>query len=172
MLGLFGFLHVFTLRLAQRRPKRRLKRQSSWPSRRRRRPASVTGGVVVVVVVAVVAVVAAVVVTAGFAAAVAFDVASIPALQEPRGLNAWERRWRNQRKKAAAKVGAEQHWQGRGCLSRCVSRYRRQSSASRMRELRRFLCPPQTAVGFMSVHVFFLAVCFLGRPCNASWCHR
>ena len=101
MLGLFGFLHVFTLRLAQRRPKRRLKRQSSWPSRRRRRPASVTGGVVVVVV----AVVAAVVVTAGFAAAVAFDVASIPALQEPRGLNAWERRWRNQRKKAAAKVG-------------------------------------------------------------------
>ena len=100
MLGLFGFLHVFTLRLAQRRPKRRLKRQSSWPSRRRRRPASVTGGVVVVV-----AVVAAVVVTAGFAAAVAFDVASIPALQEPRGLNAWERRSRTQRTKAEAKVG-------------------------------------------------------------------
>jgi ribosomal protein S12 methylthiotransferase accessory factor YcaO len=55
--------------------------------------------------VVVVAVVAVVVVTAGFAAAVAFDVASIPALQELRGLNAWERHWRNQHKKAAAKVG-------------------------------------------------------------------
>ena len=57
---------------------------------RRRRSASVTGVAVLVKIVFV---------------AVTFALASITALQEPRGLSTWERRWRNQHKKAAAKVG-------------------------------------------------------------------
>ena len=64
---------------------------------RRRRSTSVTG--------------VAVLVKIGFVA-VAFALASITALKEPRGLSTWERRWRNQRKKAAAK--ARQSNTGRG----------------------------------------------------------
>jgi hypothetical protein len=153
MLGLFGFLHVFTVRLAQRRPKRRRKRQSSWPSRRRRRPASVTGGVVVVAVVAVV------VVTAGFAAAVAFDVASIPALQELRGLNAWERHWRNQHKKAAAKVGRSNT--GRGWLPQplCITI---QAAKLRQPHARTATVPVPTSDrrGFHECACFFLGSVF------------
>ena len=80
---------------------------------RRRRSASVTGVAVLVKIVFV---------------AVTFALASITALQEPRGLSTWERRWRNQHKKAAAKVGRG------GCLSRYLSPYRRQSCAHRVRE--------------------------------------
>ena len=63
--------------------------------------------------------------------AVVFALASITALQESR---AWERRWRNQRKKAAAKAGQSNIGKGGGCLSRCLPPYRRQSSARRLRE--------------------------------------
>ena len=52
-------------------------------------------------------------VTAGFVA-VACAAASITALQEPRGLSALERRWRNQRKRAAAKAGRRNTGRGGG----------------------------------------------------------